>query len=162
MKLCECGCGNAVRNRFLPGHNSRNGGRSGPNNGLWQGGKTNNSNGHPMTKMPGHPRAHADGYVPDHILRAEKALGKPLPAGAVVHHHSPAELVICQDNSFHLTLHRRQRALAVCGHTNWRQCQYCKKHDNPEKLFISGLRIYHRQCRAEYDKKRNGRSKQNV
>ena len=47
-----------------------------------------------------------------HRLRAEKALGKLLPQGAVVHHHTQEQLVICQDDPYHHYLHRRARALS--------------------------------------------------
>ena len=49
-----------------------------------------------------------------HHVIAEKALGKPLPVGAVVHHlnlnkqiNINQNLVICHDVSYHNTLHRR-------------------------------------------------------
>ena len=39
-----------------------------------------------MILSPGHPRADTDGYVREHILMWEKAHGKPLPKGWIVHH----------------------------------------------------------------------------
>jgi hypothetical protein len=63
--------------------------------------------------MPDHPRNRSR-YVFEHILVAEKALGKHLPPGAVVHHvdedglnNKPWNLVICQDNAYHRFLHKR-------------------------------------------------------
>lgn len=55
----------------------------------------------------------------EHIVKAEKALGRKLPRGAVVHHmnkiphdnDTPLNLVICPDQAYHLLLHRRMRAL---------------------------------------------------
>jgi predicted nucleic acid-binding Zn ribbon protein len=55
-------------------------------------------------------------YRYEHIVVAETALGKPLPVGAVVHHvngdmhdNRPANLLICQDRSYHSKLHARDR-----------------------------------------------------
>jgi hypothetical protein len=58
--------------------------------------------------------------VYEHILLAERALGKPLPPKAVVHHmngdkadnYTPFNLVICPDQAYHLLLHRRMKELA--------------------------------------------------
>ncbi len=54
----------------------------------------------------------------EHIVLAEKALGKKLPAGAVVHHTGKPwdnegffKLVICPDQGYHLLLHRRMKEL---------------------------------------------------
>lgn len=54
----------------------------------------------------------------EHIVLAEKALGRKLPKGAVIHHTSqphdnfgPFKLVICPDQAYHLLLHRRAKAL---------------------------------------------------
>lgn len=68
-----------------------------------------------------------------HRLRAEKAFGKPLPAGVVVHHadgtkHDDAPLVICQDQSYHALLHARMRIFKAGGNPDmdaW--CCYCKQ-----------------------------------
>ena len=52
-----------------------------------------------------------------HAVRAERALGKPLPKGAVVHHvdgdkwNPNARLVICQDQAYHALLHKRTREI---------------------------------------------------
>lgn len=57
-------------------------------------------------------------WISEHTILAEKALGKPLPKGAVVHHtgkpwdnYGPFKLVICLDQAYHLLLHRRMREL---------------------------------------------------
>lgn len=68
-----------------------------------------------------------------HIARAEKALGKPLPPNAKVHHADGTKnpygpLVICQDQAYHLLLHVRMRVKAAGGDPNTdRICHYC--HD---------------------------------
>src|SRR5579863_7819191 len=58
--------------------------------------------------------------VREHIYLAEKALGRKLPEGAVVHHmnedgtdnHTPFNLVICPDRAYHNLLHTRMRQLS--------------------------------------------------
>lgn len=62
-----------------------------------------------------------DAYKGEHIIIAEKALGKALPPKAVVHHmdrdgennntKSPWNLVVCPDQNYHMLLHARARAL---------------------------------------------------
>lgn len=68
-----------------------------------------------------------------HRIRAEAALGKPLPAQAVVHHadgskRADAQLVICQDNAYHLLLHARMRVVKAGGNPNTdRVCSRCNQ-----------------------------------
>ena len=56
--------------------------------------------------------------VYEHTLLAEKALGRKLPEGAMVHHtgktydnHGPFKLVICPNQDYHMLLHRRAKEL---------------------------------------------------
>lgn len=132
----------------------------------WKGGKTL-CNGYILIWKPNHPRADVNGYIYEHILVAEKTLGKSLPTGAVVHHinriktdNRKENLVICQDNNYHKLLHRRMRALKACGHVNWRKCTFCKKYDNSENLFIDKYNhIYHKRCSAKYSRQLKIRKK---
>lgn len=59
----------------------------------WQGGRSVAWNGYVRIKMPDHPRALSNGYVWEHIVVAEKKLGRPLryfrkghPCNENVHH----------------------------------------------------------------------------
>lgn len=58
----------------------------GPDNPKWRGGIYTSSNGYVYQSMPDHPRAGADGYVPQHTLVWEQTHGRPLPHGWLVHH----------------------------------------------------------------------------
>lgn len=69
----------------------------------------------------GYVDMHVDGRrVYEHVLVAEKALGKKLPHGAVAHHvnrnradNRPSNLVICPNEKYHRLLHKRMRELGI-------------------------------------------------
>lgn len=178
VKLCECGCGNPApiakytsrsdgwvkgeSKRFIRFHQLklvRHGKGSGAN--TWRGGRKISGPGVEIYQ-PDHPMADPNGYVLEHRLIAEKALGKPLPIGVVVHHpyrnrYENKYLVICPDDAYHAFLHQRMRAFEACGHANWRKCKVCKKYDDPKNLFISSSRgggVYHRGCIGKYNNDR--------
>lgn len=90
-----------------------------------------------------------------HILVAEKAIGKKLPKGAIVHHvnedktdNRNSNLLIC-DRAFHKVIHQRLNAMNACGNPNWRKCMICKKYDDPKNLYIpkKGNSAVHNSCR---------------
>ena len=142
MRTCECGCGSVTpiakktrtadgyrkgeHIRFVPGHQAciRVGAlnpmakRTGETSPSWKGGRNRHSRGYVLICMQEHPRA-SGGQVLEHIVIAERALGKPLPARAEVHHvngdradNRTSNLVICQDRAYHMLLHARARARA--------------------------------------------------
>lgn len=112
--LCQCGCGqrttiaaydypnrNAKKGeprRFVMGHNGRK-------KVVTDYRKTQLDDGRPIRV---------------HRLRAERALGHPLPPKAVVHHadgsrSEHAQLVICENQAYHMFLHARMRVKAAGG-----------------------------------------------
>ena len=116
-----------------------------------------------------------DGYVRvmsagremlEHVLIAEDAIGRPLPARAEVHHvngirsdNDRTNLVVCEDRTYHYLLHVRQAALDACGHADWRKCGYCHRHDDPARMVkhSKGRRmpqVCHKECRSEYGRAR--------
>jgi hypothetical protein len=130
---------------------------AGEHNGNWRGGRII-SCGYVLIHQPGHHRADRQGYVREHTLVVERALGHPLPDKAEVHHVNEVKadnrnrnLVACQDHAYHFLLHRRMRALRACGNANYRQCYVCKRWDDPKAMRACGFRqntIYHPSCRG--------------
>lgn len=137
---------------------------------MWRGGRTVTPAGYVAVRVLGHPRASNAGYVLEHVLIVERALGKPLPVGAEVHHvdedkanNDTSNLVLCQDRAYHMLLHRRQRALDACGNANAHRCKYCGGYDNQDDITVENLRAgffsaYHRRCGARYQQLRKLRS----
>ncbi len=110
----------------------------------------------------GHISLHIRGRVVyEHVLVAEKALGKRLPKGAQVHHvdlnpanNTPTNLVICPNDAYHKLLHQRQAAMDACGNPNFRKCRHCKQYGPPVDMFIRGTAAAHKECARAYDRQR--------
>jgi hypothetical protein len=93
VKLCECGCGSpapiaketSTRHgrikgqpaRFIMGHWARtSAAKRGTEDSQWKGGRSYHTpGGYVRIKIHSHPRATANGWVLEHIVIAEKALG---------------------------------------------------------------------------------------
>ena len=147
--FCQCGCGLPTKvirwsrpvyglvagdyRRFRVGHYAKSRGRKG------YGARLHNGKGTDI-----------------HRIRAEQALGKPLPLGAEVHHadgsKSPeSPLVICQDAKYHKFLHFRMRVLKAGGNPNTDKiCQTCRSL-KPVSMFPknkSGTYGLYHSCKA--------------
>ncbi|MEO5367464.1 MAG: HNH endonuclease [Magnetococcus sp. WYHC-3] len=109
--------------------------------------------------QPDHKRARKRQYVKEEILIVEKLLGKSLNNQVVIHHinndgldNRNSNLVVCENDGYHHTLHRRTKAYFACGNASWRKCNYCNKWDDPSMLYINpkGNAVHHRACYNQY------------
>jgi len=132
----------------------------------WRGGKPYIAEGYVVFNL------HAeDGYrrhIREHVLIAQKALGKPLPKGAEVHHvngdrsnNSPSNLVICPNHAYHALLHARVRVRDAGGNPDSQKiCCSCADlldfgQFHRASKSITGRRAYCKKCKAERDSRRS-------
>ena len=104
----------------------------------------------------------------EHMIVAVKALGRPLPKGAHIHHinrngkdNRGTNLVICPNHAYHHLLHQRQRALDACGHANWRKCIRCGNYDDPSLMYVAANFkhvVFHRNCERIYQNNRRNKA----
>lgn len=78
-----------------------------------------------------------------HIQVVERAIGRALPIGAVVHHvdldpsnNAPGNLVICPSQKYHFLLHRRQRAMDAGYPPHYLRCHACKQYGDPGEMYV--------------------------
>lgn len=159
-KVLSCGCFNRENRKRLSAN------YQGANNPKWKGGRNKNRHGYVQIWAPDHPNANSGGYVQEHRLVVETALGRHLKGTENVHHfdevkdnNAKGNLVVCPDLGYHQTLHRRTRAFNACGNPNWRKCPFCKQYDDPLNMKAGhNGQFHHIQCmrsyQAEYSKKR--------
>ncbi len=79
----------------------------------------------------------------EHKAIVERVLDRTLPIKAVVHHvnglrydNDNTNLIVCENQAYHMYLHQRQRALKSCGHASWLKCRYCGTYDDPANLIL--------------------------
>jgi len=79
----------------------------------WNGGRSLTPHGYVLIRQPEHPRASANGCVYEHILVAEKKLGRPLEPNELVHHidgngqnNNPSNIKVVTSVAEHKLQHR--------------------------------------------------------
>ena len=103
--------------------------------------------GYILVMAKGHPRANRDGYVGEHVLVAERALGRYITSEHPVHHvdgqpanNKSRNLVVCQDQGYHKLLHQRATALAACGNASALKCDICHSYDRQQEIRVYSYR----------------------
>jgi hypothetical protein len=171
--LCQCGCGQKTR---VPLKSNKSMG--------W-------TKGEPFRFVWGHTsRIKRDSYrsvsvrvegkkvrkIREHVLIAERALGKPLPVGAQVHHvdgdctnNANSNLVICQDQAYHSLLHVRARVVRAGGNPdNELVCSACSAAKPLSEFYTQSANKSHgrapscKGCHRAYQKLHKARHKDEV
>jgi len=121
--------------------------------------------GYVYVYVPENPRAREDGWIKRCRIIAERVFGRYLPNEAVIHHvdgntfnDAKSNLVICEDNSYHIFIEARTRAYQACGNAHWRKCVFCKEYDDLSNLYehqngSNSFGYRHKSCYDEYSRK---------
>ena len=172
VKPCECGCGEPTSitkettkargykkgepKRFILGHHVRVHKPS-----TYKNGRILRGRGYVYIYLPEHPFSNGQGYIGEHRLVAEKALGKYIDLKHPVHHHNgdvadnrPQNLIVCEDHPYHHLLHSRMKVYRKCGKVFWLKCRHCKQYDDPKNLSVNlkTRNVYHKDCHNEHYK----------
>ena len=168
--LCECGCGQPTKliyqtntaighvkgmpHRFIKGHHQR--GKFHQN---WKGGRTVVAGGYISVRFPGHPKAHKT-HVYEHVLIAERALGRVIPDGVEIHHvnedkgdNRGCNLVICENRRYHGLLHKRMEAYRATGNPNSLKCAHCGVWGLPPEIQTRVRYNFHPECKRQSRRK---------
>lgn len=146
--LCRCGCGCIVRPTrwrwyngknldYIVGHN-QNSHPKREKNSRWNGGKLQKRPGYILVLQPEHPSADSRGYVREHRLVIEAALGRYLTEDEVVHHTNgnPSDNRIENLELLSKKEHRQIHNRYGSDHFNWVEVDL----ERLEKLRSEGLR----------------------
>jgi len=90
----------------------------------------------------------------EHVLIVERAIGREIPKGAVIHHidgninnNKNSNLLLCPSRAYHAIIHARERAYNESGNPDYRKCVFCKKYDDTNNMqHGSASSMQHRDC----------------
>ena len=115
--------------------------KCGKDNPTWNGGRYINTQGYVLIRSLDHPNRDCRGYVREHILVMEKALGRLITPSEIIHHidedrtnNNIGNLMLFKTKAMHIAYHSRLKAFQTCGHYDWLPCSYCHKYDSPENM----------------------------